>query len=229
MNRHVIKGRGANRGMYLCYGKGGGYAWSPKQSKAARWSNPRYDDETYAKRIAREHDGYWVELVAPAAIVARVNALRKFITEHADAPETRDCYWIHGSSERFPESIGCDSATSFCHGCCAKKVEEIHHRFPKEAEHYGVSVDGGFGVESDHTESCETCGVKLECTLTDYGADEEIAALTGECAPTFDDGRGWDELHNAIVNLSLKDPRWRWIARVVDAAKQNEGATGVRP
>ena len=94
--------------------------------------------------------------------------------------------------------------------------------FQTSRTRYDISVDGGFSTESDCTQSCETCRVELECTLTDHGVDEEIAALTGECAPTLGDGRGWEDLDDAITNLSPKDPRWRQIARVVDAAERSQ-------
>lgn len=232
MNRHVIKGRGKNRGKYLCYARmaglppEAGYVWLPEQRKAARWEDPRYSGRSYATNVAVEHNGYFVKLVAPAAIVARVDKFRAFIAERAKgAEETMPCHWFGADFH--------DAGENFCRTCAEKLVDEKHAadpvRFAKlygecenAEERYRAAIDGGFDGDHDSPPRCTTCDAKLSGYLTDYGADEEIDALTGDIAPAFDDREGWSALDAAIVNLSATDPRWRKIAKVVETARVAE-------
>lgn len=231
MLRHVIKGRGENRGKYLCWARQApgatptedGFVWLPEQRKAVRWKDPRYSGDTWATDRARLHNGYFVKLVASAAVTEElVSELRSFIAGHtAGAAEKLDAHWVHGAG-KIADS-GCDGeATDFCHDCCTAKVDEIFTAHPKEAERAGICVDGGWGTDHDSPPRCDTCGAKLSGNLTEYGADQEIEALTGDCAPAFDDAEGWEDLDDAIVNLSDDDPRWRKIAKVVEAARAAE-------
>lgn len=93
MDRHVIKGRGENRGKYLCYPhmaglpSDGEYVWLPEQRKAMRCKNPRYSGETYMGRKAREHNGYFVKLICPKSI--DVESLHAFILAHAAGASER--------------------------------------------------------------------------------------------------------------------------------------------
>jgi hypothetical protein len=224
VDRHVIKGRGENRGKYLCYPRmaglppGGDHVWLPEQRKAARMDDPRYGGETYEKGLARKHNGYFVKIVAPKAIADRVDDLRSFIREHSACVEKLACYWLGGDFA--------DVGNNYCHDCITEEAERLIAEkglTGEDAEEaLDDAIDGGFDISHDSTPYCETCGADLSGNLTDYGADEEIGAYTGECAPAFDEGRDWDRLDDALVNVSDDDPRWRAIARVVDAAAAAE-------
>ena len=235
MDRHVIKGRGANRGKYLCWARQAptekatedGFVWLPEQRKACRWEEPGYSCRTWATNRAVLHNGYFVKLVAPKTLTkAVVRELRAFIARHAAGTEgERACYWFDGSFH--------DAGENFCRECAEKLVDEKFAADPKRFEElygecedddarYCAAIDGGYGGEHDSPPRCETCGADLVGSLTDYGSDEEIDALTGDIAPTFDYAHGWKELDDALVNVSDDDPRWRKIAKVVDAAKAAE-------
>lgn len=230
MNRHVIKGRGPNRGKYLCYARvaglppESGYVWLPEQRKAARWDDERLRGETFVTLLAREHNGYFVKVTASRATIARVDELRAFIREHAaGADEKLACYWFAGELD-LP-----DASVEYCRDCAEKIVDKLYGADPKGfAEHfddcetaedrYNVAIDGGSDIEHDSTPYCETCGATLRGNLTESGADDEIEAYTGDCVPGFDKPNDWDRLDDALVNVSNDDPRWRAVARVVDAA-----------
>jgi len=235
MNRHVIKGRGANRGKYLCWGRKApekqatedGYVWLPEQRKAIRWADPHYSGHTLATDRALVHNGYFVKLVGPATLTrAVVDELREYIAERAsDAIERLSCYWFAGDF--------CDAGADFCIDCARKLVDEKWADDPKRfvelyggcekvEERYSAAIDGGFDIDHDSPPRCRTCDAKLSGHLTDYAANEEIIALTGNCAPTFDDVECWAALDDAIANLSHDDPRWKKIAKVVDAARSAE-------
>jgi hypothetical protein len=79
-------------------------------------------------------------------------------------------------------------------------------------------------MDHDHTPHCnnDACGKSLDGTLTEHGADEELAVLTADYAPTFADAEGWYCLSIASMNIRRDDPRWNKIARVVDAAMEQE-------
>jgi hypothetical protein len=232
MNRHVIKGRGENRGKYLCYARiaglptEAGYVWLPEQRKAARWGDLDRAGHTYATDVAAKHNGYFVKLVAPASTKAIVRELRTFIAEHAAGGEQElACYWFDGEFH--------DTGENFCRDCAEKLVDEKYAAAPKRFEElfgkhddakgrYRVAIDGGWHIEHDSPPRCATCDAKLSGNLTEYGADEEIEALTGDCAPKINDVESWAELDHAIVNLSDDDPRWRKIAKVVEATRAAE-------
>lgn len=237
MNRHVIKGRGENRGKYLCWGRmaplekatADGFVWLPEQSKAMRWKDPQYSGQTWATERARLHNGYFVKLVGPAALTSElVDELRAFIARHATgAKEELACYWFDNDLH--------DAGEEFCRDCAEKLVDEKYAADPKrfeelygecetDEERYRAAIDGGFDIDHDSTPFCESCKEKLSGHLTEYGADQEIEALTTDCAPAFGSVEGWSDLDHAIVNMSDDDPRWRKIASVVAAAQKQERA-----
>lgn len=230
MNRHVIKGRGEHRGHYLCYARQApkakptedGFVWLPDQRKAACWKDPRYSGRTWATERARLHNGDFVKLVAPKAIQQRVRDLKAYIATHADgAKEPLPCHWFGGDFH--------DAGLDYCRGCAEKFVDAKYAADPKRFEDlYGecedaddrhrAAIDGGFDIDHDSPPYCDTCGVQLSGYLTEHGADQELEALTTECIPGPGDVEGWADLDLAITNLSDDDPRWRKIAKVVDAS-----------
>jgi len=253
MNRHVIKGRGANRGKYLCWARMApeqkptedGFVWLPNQRKAVRWEDPRYGGHTWSTDRARVHNGYFVRLVALASFTAeRVGDLRSYIAEHAsNAYEEVACYWIHGAGEKpvreairdldftgWNESYIDGEGTNFCADCADEVIEALRVLLrikrpsvkSSEEDDCGIARDGGWDTEHDSTPFCAKCGVKLSGSQTDYCTSEELSALTDYAAPDFDEPNVWRELYNAIANLSDDDPRWRKIAKVVEAARSAE-------
>lgn len=233
-DRHVIKGRGKHRGKYLCYARHApaetptedGFVWLAAQRKAARWADPRYNGHTWSTARARLHNGYFVKLVAPKEVVKLVPELQSYITEHAiGASVAKETHWFDGDFH--------SSGENFCLDCAEKLVDQKYAADPKRFEdlfdecetaddRYRVAIDGGFDIEHDGIPWCATCGAKLSGSLSDYGANEEIAALTGKGALIFRDAEGWDALERATINLCDDDPRWRHIAKVVERARLAE-------
>ncbi len=234
-DRHVIKGRGSHRGKYLCYARHAatldatddGFVWLPDQRKAARWADPRYSGRTWATERARTHNGYFVKLVAPKAVVARVDELKAYIASHAErAAAPLACYWFDDEFH--------DAGEEYCRDCAEKLVDEKFAAQPQryaaglfkgcedEDDRYAAAIDGGFDIDHDGIPTCETCGATLSGYLTNYGANEEIAFHTRGSGPLFNDHDEWAALDRAIVNLRDDDPRWRRIARAVDSAMAAE-------
>ena len=237
MNRYVIKGRGEHRGKYLVYDRKPGssaiaYKWVDEQRKAARWNAQAYPPGNYERRVLAEHNGYFVKMVAPKTIQARVPELQKFIRVHAaGAPERLDCYWFGADFN--------DASLDYCRDCAEKFVDEEFTKDPKSfdelygecetaEERYDAAIDGGWSTEHDSPPYCEGCGAKLDGNLNESGADEEIETLTGDCPPAFDDPSSWHDLYVATMNIARDDPRWRAIAKVVDAARAAEQAHEAR-
>lgn len=234
MDRHVIKGRGEHREKYLCYARKAGlppsdeYVWLPEQRKAARWEDSRYSGRTYATEVARKYNGYFVRLVAPITITSDVvDDLRAYISEHAEGAEERlPCYW-------FDDDDFISVSEDYCLECAKKLVDEKYAADPKRFEElygeceddegrYREAIHGGFDIEHDSPPYCETCGVQLRGSLTEYGADEQIDAYTNSCSPDPKDAEGWAHLDAALVNVSDDDPRWRAIQRVVASSREEE-------
>lgn len=234
MDRHVIKGRDENRGKYLCYARlapelkptPDGFVWLPDQHKAARWEDPGYGFSKYGVNVAQKHNGYFVKLVAPADVQARVHEIKAFIAEHASgSDEGQRCYWFDGDFH--------DAGLDYCRECAEKLVDEKYAADPERFEYlygecedaeerYRAAIDGGFDIDHDSPPYCETCGTKLSGCLTDYGADQEFEALIEQRVLTPDDVECWAALDHALVNVADDDPRWRKIARVVDAARKSD-------
>ncbi len=225
-DRYVVKGRGKHLGKYLrCVwvrSEGGlRLTWEPKQSRASRFSEM---EATEHGRAARP-PGRIRKLIAPRSI--DVEVLKRFIFEHASksAPAV-DAHWVHGANEL--SGIDCDEATNYCLEHCQDKVDEILEKHPDAEEKYGLCVDGGWGTEHDSTPRCKTCDVRLIGTLTDYGVDSELEALTTDCAPAFDDPEGWQDLLDASDALDDTHPMWRRIAKVIERAQKEERAAQER-
>ena len=69
-------------------------------------------------------------------------------------------HWVHGW----------DESLSFCFDCCEKKVAELLSAEPDEE----YSVDGGWGSDGDSLAYCETCGVPLDNSFTEYACEQEL-------------------------------------------------------
>lgn len=211
MDTIVIKGRGENRGKYLQRRWPHGLmkprvtTWVEKQSKAERF------DWHEAERLLRyEIDGYKVELTAPAAILGRVEELKDFITVHAARAQVElDCHWVGGR----------DDGAEYCYDCCEEEVRKLRRENPEEAA--DIEIDGGPSTDHDSQPFCNTCGAKLTGSLTEHGVGAELAHFL-ENPPDFDSPEEWAEVEKAVMNLSDRDPRWKEIARWVDAAAEVE-------
>jgi hypothetical protein len=203
-----------------------GFVWLSEQRKAVRWEDPQYNRGTWAFNRARIHNGYFVKLVAPKAIIARVNALKAYIYDHAArASRARPCWWF--------DSVFSDDGSNYCRDCAEKLVDEKFAADPTRYEElfdecsdaedrYDVAITGGYDIDHDSIPWCETCDAKLSGFLTDHGVSELISATTRRGYLSFDEPEGWDMLERAIVNVRDDDPRWRRIARVIDAAMVEE-------
>lgn len=238
MDQFVIKGRGEHRDKYLCYGRlatppmpTGKFVYLPDQRKAARWDDPQFktSGSGYRDNVAREYDGYFVRIVCRKDVRERVDELKTFIAERAaNSMERPNAYWLDGDWSG-------DEGPNYCWACACKEVEKA---FAKDSEQfkklygdgdkakafYHDAIRGGYSMEHDGIPHCanEECGKALDGTLTEYGADEELAVLTADYAPMFDNVEGWYCLSIATMNLRSDDPWWNKIAHVVDAAMEQE-------
>lgn len=246
MEQFVIKGRGENRGKYLCYSRmaglpaGGEPVWLPEQRKAMRHDHPtsRGSGWGYVQELATKHNGYFVRLVAKKHIIERVDELKAYISSHAsDAAERPECYWLDGDWSG-------DEGLDYCWDCACKEVDDAYAKDPKQfaelygyadddedetrpkdvEDYYGDAIRGGYSMDHDSMPYCERdgCGKSLDGTLTEYGADEEIRAYTTDYQPSFDNAEAWYCLDIAVMNIRNDDPMWNKIARVINAAMEQE-------
>lgn len=239
LDRHVIKGRGENRGKYLrWHGMHGTPEWTPHQKLASRDSE--HDARQYVTGrlfdggprawtpTGQPMGGYIVKLTCPKSI--DVDGLRSFICAHAGGAIDPDpCHRIAGldtvkwrAEDRGNGGLWCDSATHFCPTCVEARVIAICAAHPEAS----VDVDGGYIVEYDSTPFCEVCGVKLEGSQTDYCTGEELEAITTYAAPDYHHANGWQELDDALDNIEDDHPVWRKIERIVKAAQAMERFRG---
>ncbi len=153
-----------------------------------------------------------MKLIVPASI--DVEGLRTFIAEHAKgATDPLPAHWVHGAGDlKKGESEG----TNYCLACCEKRVAEILAAHPGAVD--DVDVDGIGRTEHDSPPYCETCGAKLDASLTDYGVDQEIEHFI-TCGIKPDGADDWYDLDNALINARDDDPIWRKIAKIVEAAR----------
>jgi len=86
--------------------------------------------------------------------------LEEIFLDGAMRVSEEDEHWISGY----------DEGLSFCYWCVQKKVEELRKSDP-DGEYF---VDGGWGTDGDGTPYCETCGQRLDNTLTEWGCTEEV-------------------------------------------------------
>lgn len=137
-------------------------------------------------------------------LTCSVDKLRSMIAVlSAGATERLDCYWVYGD----------DSGFNYCLECCEAKVEEIKSKRRKA----DVQVDGGWCTEHDSPPSCETCGMGLRGSLTNYGVDQELEHFI-EYWPAAEDKDSWSMLGDALDNLPGDDKRWKVVRKMVVAA-----------
>ncbi len=76
-------------------------------------------------------------------------------------------HWISGGVGNHDH----DESKSYCYDCAKKEIARL-----KQEEPSGEwSVGGGYGGQGDSTPSCESCGVRLENSLTRYGCSVEVS------------------------------------------------------
>ena len=83
-----------------------------------------------------------------------VGAFLKVICEKASEEykkKSDNIYWITGR--------GYDQSLSYCYNCARKEVEALNQEIGKGYEKY--IIDGGWGVEDEHSCFCEKCGKSL--------------------------------------------------------------------
>lgn len=86
--------------------------------------------------------------------------IRGMLRPAAAKMKTKAEHWVHGG----------DEGASYCYECCVKEVAAYRAKDPSGE----YLVDGGYGSEGENTPSCETCGCRLENSLTAYGAEMEF-------------------------------------------------------
>lgn len=89
-----------------------------------------------------------------------LECLREITRPMADKAKLRPLHWIHGW----------DEGLSFCRKCALKKIKELQKENPGKE----YILDGGWNVEEDCQEFCETCKEALDCSFTNYAVESEI-------------------------------------------------------
>lgn len=84
--------------------------------------------------------------------------------KYIKAPTHPNPYWIRGS----------DDGDDYCDGCIDDAVSKAKKANVGDTDADDITRDGGWAQEKDTSSFCATCGVKLNYTLTDYGAQKEI-------------------------------------------------------
>jgi hypothetical protein len=142
--------------------------------------------------------------------------------ELADTIETKPEHWIHADPSSNHHGKIPDEAVSFCRDCCEKRVEALKATDPEGDYHAG----GGYGVEGDCTPFCEDCSARLENSLTNWGAHEEIGhfeqyGFDRECA---------DDCWSMLQAMDALGPSDREkidaIKRIIERGKIEEGGNG---
>lgn len=78
-----------------------------------------------------------------------------------------DLYWI---------SLGYGDGEEFCYDCCQEEVDKINKKLGLEDKsvYNRACVDGGWGIDRDSSSWCDSCGIRLDSSLTQYGVECEI-------------------------------------------------------
>jgi hypothetical protein len=91
-------------------------------------------------------------------------AFTEWLRPVAAKAKTANLCWIR--------TVQGDLDEEYCRDCADVKMAEL---IAAGADPEETHVDGGWGGgESDSPERCETCGIILETTLTDYAVEEEL-------------------------------------------------------
>lgn len=103
--------------------------------------------------------------------------LAPLVRAHAEpfAATVKDCYWINTPNG--------DLGLEYCYDCGSKMIENLRSEDVDNAQDY--ILDGGWCISHDHTVACNECGVRLNGSLTDYGASEELTHYVCEGIHSF--------------------------------------------
>lgn len=124
----------------------------------------------------------------------RVQELKALVGALSSEP-TEDLYWLVYEGGEQSEEV-------YCKRCAADKAQV-------RAE---IGIDGGWAGDSDGLRECDSCGVRLRCWPTDYGAKEEIRVAQEHKPETPED---WWALRWAMEALVHADPMWELIERLL--------------
>lgn len=86
--------------------------------------------------------------------------IRAVIGPIAEQYETKSEFWINRN----------DEFKSYCAECGNKKLVELEKLHPENS----YSLDGGYGVDGDSQPFCESCGIALSNSFTDYACECEL-------------------------------------------------------
>jgi len=139
--------------------------------------------EPYAERADRQ--ARWISVDERMTISdtqkQRLDRCIKFLSTFAlPDSEIGDIHWI-GARNADPEA-----GESYCYECGHEEVNRLNAEHP-DHEYF---LDGGWSIESDSQEFCETCGKYLHTSLTSYAVAQELnhwcenrITLRGKSAP----------------------------------------------
>ena len=154
-----------------------------------------------------------------------------------------DDAWIHGASGvrwRKGDKLYCDDGTEFCPPCAEKRLAAILKRYPKYKNELTIGISNC--QEHDGPPLCSVCGTKLMCTLTDYGFESELEALTTYAVPTTANEWKWmaevlghvratDEPLSSLVERPIPEghkPGWHHVPGGLEATIHNRAVRSWR-
>lgn len=105
--------------------------------------------------------------IHPRATVLMDELTRLF--QHMERPSA---FWISTPIGEYESNNGSD----WCKGCGVAIVRHLRRQDRKNRGDY--LLDGGWRTEHDHLVFCAHCGKTLDGSLTDYGASQEVEALS---------------------------------------------------